>query len=701
MLDGAPRYGVVVVNHRSADLLRRYLAATAAGLDDAVVVVVDNSPGVDDRAAARAVVEEHGWELVTAPNDGFGAGVNRGVAHALALGVHAVLVLNPDLALAPAGAAALLAAAAREPDVLLSPVVVDEAGRVWFGGGALDLRRGSTRAGAGAVGDGAVDWLSGACLASSAAAWRRVGGFDPAYFMYWEDVDLSWRARAAGLRLAVRDDVVATHAVGGTQEHAGSRRRSDLYYVQNCRNRLLFAGLHLGLADRLRWVLRAPWWARRVLLRGGRRQLLESPRPLLSVVGGTLGGVREALRPRRRAPRAHVAPGRAGGGARRLVVAHPSTELYGADLQMLETLRAARADGWDVELVLPGEGPLAARAAALGVQVTRADLPVLRKALLHPARLPGLAVAAARAVVRTTRTLRRTPPDAVYVSTLTIPWWVAAARLARVPVLCHVHEAEEDQPRVVTAALTAPLLLADRVVTNSAAARRSIGPVFRSLAERAVVVHNGVPGPAATPAPPAPGGPLRVVLVGRLSPRKGTDVALEAVAQAVARGHDVRLRVAGSTFTGYEWFERDLRARLDEPALAGRVELLGFVHPTWPLLAEADVVLVPSRVEPFGNTAVEAMLAARAVVASRVQGLAEIVRDGETGLLVPPGDAAALADALGRLAEDPALRARLATAARADAVARFSTERYAAAVRAELDRLASRGPATEPAPALG
>ncbi|MFS0706428.1 glycosyltransferase, partial [Cellulomonas sp. 179-A 9B4 NHS] len=404
----------------------------------------------------------------------------------------------------------------------------------------------------------------------------------------------------------------------------------------------------------------------------------------------------------RTAARAHGAP-------RRLVVAHPSTELYGADLQMLETLRAARAGGWDVELVLPGDGPLTARAAALGVRVTRADLPVLRKSLLHPARLPGLALAAVRSVVRTTRTLRRTRPDLVYVSTLTIPWWVVAARLARVPVLCHVHEAEEDQPRVVTAALTAPLLLADRVVTNSAAARRSIGPVFGSLAERAVVVHNGVPGPADDPAPPAPGGPLRVALVGRLSPRKGTDVALEAVAQAVARGHDLRLRVAGSTFTGYEWFERELRARLDEPALAGRVELLGFVHPTWPLLAEADVVLVPSRVEPFGNTAVEAMLAGRAVVASRVQGLAEILRDGETGLLVPPGDAAALADALARLDGDPALRARLAAAARADALTRFSPERYAVAVRAELDRLAPPRPAAapepepehEPEPALG
>ena len=64
-------------------------------------------------------------------------------------------------------------------------------------------------------------------------------------------------------------------------------------------------------------------------------------------------------------------------------------------------------------------------------------------------------------------------------------------------------------------------------------------------------------------------------------------------------------------------------------------------------------MLVPSRVEPLGNTAVEAIFAQRPLVASRVQGLTEIVEDGRTRLLVPPGDPAALADAIARFLEDP------------------------------------------------
>ena len=152
----------------------------------------------------------------------------------------------------------------------------------------------------------------------------------------------------------------------------------------------------------------------------------------------------------------------------------------------------------------------------------------------------------------------------------------------------------------------------------------------------------------------------------------------------------MQLRLAGDVFEGYEWFRDQVREQVVHDDLTGRVELLGFVHPTWPELAAADVVLVPSLVEPFGNTAVEAMLAQRALVASDTQGLAEIVRDGETGLLVPPGDATALAGAIARLDDDPALARRLARQGLADARARFSREQYAAQVVTVLESLRSR-----------
>lgn len=364
---------------------------------------------------------------------------------------------------------------------------------------------------------------------------------------------------------------------------------------------------------------------------------------------------------------------------RSLVVAHPSPDLYGSDRQLLETVGALVGEGWTVTVVLPDDGPLVAELEARGARAVLVPYPVLRKAALHPRRLPALLGAMLRATVGSARALRRERPDAVLVNTLTVPSWLAAARLARVPALCHVHEAEEDQPAAVRLLLAAQLLAARVVVANSHAAAEVLRRSVPRLAARTRVVHNGVPGPADEPTPPRLqlGGAAHLALVGRLSPRKGIDVALGAVRLLREEGRDVRLTVCGTPFAGYEWYEQELATSAASPPLDGAVSLLGYVRPTWPVLANCDVALVPSRVEPFGNTAVEALLARRPLVASRTQGLREVVRDGETGLLVTPDDPRALADAIATLLDDRTLATELATRGRADALDRFSVEAYA------------------------
>jgi len=124
----------------------------------------------------------------------------------------------------------------------------------------------------------------------------RVGGFDEPYFLYWEDVDLSVRVERAGGRLVVRTDLEVVHDAGGTQGEQHGRAKSDTYYSFNCRNRLLFATRHLDRGDLLRWIAATPAVSREILLRGGRRQLLHSPRPLLAAVRGSLAGTGLALR---------------------------------------------------------------------------------------------------------------------------------------------------------------------------------------------------------------------------------------------------------------------------------------------------------------------------------------------------------------------------------------------------------------------
>jgi glycosyltransferase involved in cell wall biosynthesis len=376
-----------------------------------------------------------------------------------------------------------------------------------------------------------------------------------------------------------------------------------------------------------------------------------------------------------------------------VLVAHPSPDLYGSDRQVLESIKGMRAAGWTVAVCLPSHGPLV---GLLGdAEVSVRPFTVLRKSLLSPIGLLRLLATAPRDLRNHIRLIRGVRPDALYVNTLTLPLWILAGRLTHTPVLVHVHEAEEDIAVLLRIVLNAPLFLAHSVVANSEVSRRVLLDVLPGLDGRTVVIPNGISDGGAEPLDRAI--PGRIALVARLSPRKGVDVAIEAIASLREQGRDVRLDICGTAYVGYEWFEQQLRARADEPGLAGSVCFLGYINPTEPVLAAASIVLVPSRVEPFGNTAVEGLLSGRPVIASAVQGLAEILTDGQTGLLVPAGDVRALAGAIARLMDDPDLAARLAERGRSEAVRRYAIDRYQNEVNAAIVSIA-RNYSAQPGP---
>jgi glycosyltransferase involved in cell wall biosynthesis len=158
-------------------------------------------------------------------------------------------------------------------------------------------------------------------------------------------------------------------------------------------------------------------------------------------------------------------------------------------------------------------------------------------------------------------------------------------------------------------------------------------------------------------------GEVVVLVLGALEHRKGHDVLLAALAELGERVERVRVVFCG------DGGERDALAARAE-AFGGRVLLAGFVEDVSPVLAAADIVAVPSRHEGLGVAALEAMAAGKVVVASRVGGLADLIVDGESGLLVPPEDPTALAAALARLLDDATLRTRLAAAGQVRVTAR-------------------------------
>lgn len=374
------------------------------------------------------------------------------------------------------------------------------------------------------------------------------------------------------------------------------------------------------------------------------------------------------------------------GMAPTVLVAHPSPELYGSDRVLLESVQGLLSAGARVVVTMPADGPLVAELTARGAEVLLCSTVVLRKALLSPRALAGLLPASFAAAGRMLMLLRRLRPSSVYVSTLTLPLWSVLPRLLGCRVVVHVHEAEQSARPLIKRALAAPLLFASAILINSRFSETVLLAAQPRLKDRITVIDNAVPGPV-TPPPLRTdiSDGVRLLYVGRLAHRKGVDVAVDALAELAAAGISARLDIVGAVYPGNEAYEQELRDNIRTSGLQDRVLLHGFHADVWPFLADADITLVPSRFdEPFGNTAVEAVLAGRPAVVSDTSGLREAAGGYRGVRLVPPEDPHAVADAVANIRANWALWSGQSAADAAVAAARHSPELYQQRIAAHL-----------------
>jgi len=282
------RLALVVVNFASSALLAEGLVHSELHAVVDEVVIVDNPSSDEESSRIRELCSANEWDLVELPrNEGFGAGINAGVNRARDLDCARVLALNPDATIDPDSVRVLLQASRANPGALVGPRIVRSDGTTWFSGAVLDPENGTTRRARPDELDGDRTWQTGACFLATIAMWDVVGGFDDDYFMYWEDLDLSWRWRAADGALVLRADATAVHDAGGTQSGPG---KSSLYVYFNCRNRLLFARKRLASTYGRRWWRGSIAYAWSVATRGSRRMLARHPLLLWSAFRGTLAG---------------------------------------------------------------------------------------------------------------------------------------------------------------------------------------------------------------------------------------------------------------------------------------------------------------------------------------------------------------------------------------------------------------------------
>jgi glycosyltransferase involved in cell wall biosynthesis len=211
----------------------------------------------------------------------------------------------------------------------------------------------------------------------------------------------------------------------------------------------------------------------------------------------------------------------------------------------------------------------------------------------------------------------------------------------------------------------AEFALANSVIAVGASSQRFLERRYALPADRVITVYNGVTSPGGCPSPPPADGRLRVVAVGNMGRQKGFDILLEAARVSaftweitfVGSGHDLEAL-------------RGIAATLPP----GRVRFAGWVDDPTAYVLAADVVCMPSRWESFPYAALEAAALCRPVVGSLVDGLDEIIVDGETGILVAPDRPDALAVALDRLAANPGLAVEFGRAANARVRERFTLD---------------------------
>ena len=358
----------------------------------------------------------------------------------------------------------------------------------------------------------------------------------------------------------------------------------------------------------------------------------------------------------------------------RLLKVVPTLRYGGTERQFMTLSASLDPERFQVDLAClrPGGG-LAAEAVRHGLPVDTYDI-----GPFHSARTLALQTRFARDIAR--RRIDVVHAYNFYGNVFAVP----PARLAGAPVV--LASIRDCGPYLTPMQLRVQRLVcraATRVVANAGAVRDWLVADGYDPA-RIVVIPNGVdvarfraavdPGAVRDSLALAPDTPL-VTVVSRVTRLKGLEEFIGAAAMLAYRHPRVRFVVAGEPAPGDEGYLASLRRLAARLWIGDRVVFAGLRQDIPALLGASTVAVMPSLNEAMPNALLEAMAAGAPTVATRVGGTPEAMTDGETGLLVPPGDATALGAAISRMLDEPGVAATFARAARCRIEQRFSLER--------------------------
>jgi glycosyltransferase involved in cell wall biosynthesis len=357
----------------------------------------------------------------------------------------------------------------------------------------------------------------------------------------------------------------------------------------------------------------------------------------------------------------------------------------GAERALLMTLRSLDARQYEPYVLASTHGEFAAQVRALGIRCDIVPITPLDRAKPFSSSL---------SVARVTAAALRFRPTIIHANEMaSYQPGGYAARLLGIPAVTHLRfpDAREGYRWFFRPPFSMAIFISE---SFKADALRAAPEIFT---DKATVVYDAVELPRIWDAAERAARrqeldlPLDrpvVAITGQVSEVKGIWDYVEAANRL--RATNAVFAVLGDDLRTQGALRREMEAKVAALGLRDRFRFLGFRRDAPELVQAFDIVAVPSHVEPFGLASLEAMAAARPVVASRVGGIPEVVRDGQDGILVPPHDSKSMAEAIFRLLEDPQLRLAMGARGQRRAGEVFSMRAHGEAVQRVYGRLTSR-----------
>ncbi len=357
---------------------------------------------------------------------------------------------------------------------------------------------------------------------------------------------------------------------------------------------------------------------------------------------------------------------------------------------LLETVKGLDRSRFSPIVVLPedtrDDGGLAAELEKNQVPFEFCQLAPMRRKYLQPARVARYGLELIRAVRLLAQIIRERNVGLVHSNTLTVCSGALAARLTKTPHLWHVHEILVRPSLVRRALHFSASRLSSTVVCISEAVRQHVLKDEPSSGSKLAVVHNGLPLENFVPVSDGlsirrefgiPAGAPLVGMIGRINHWKGQSVFVQAAKAVLASFPGAYFLVVGSVFADEVQYLNNLRAQVQHAGIEDRFILSDFRRDVSDILAAIDVYVHPSLLpEPFGLVVIEAMAAAKPVVATAHGGPLEMIEDGISGYFVPPADPAALAAKICECLADCGASREMGKRAQQRAMRMFPLSRY-------------------------